>query len=67
MMSFFLKSSSLCLYRSNLGSFWLKLEQFSPFEEISIFSNAGYLRYRTVMTDTILNGDHPRIISAEFG
>jgi hypothetical protein len=36
-----LKSSSLCLYRSNLGTFWLKIEQFWPFEEISIFSNSG--------------------------
>jgi hypothetical protein len=35
-----LKSSSLCLYSSNLGTFWLKIEQFWPFEEISIFSNA---------------------------
>jgi hypothetical protein len=34
-----LKSSSLCLYSSNLGTFWLKKEQFWPFEEISIFSN----------------------------
>jgi hypothetical protein len=34
-----LKSSSLCLYSSNLGTFLLKIEQFWPFEEISIFSN----------------------------
>jgi hypothetical protein len=38
-----LKSSSLCLYSSNLGTFWLKIEQFWPFEEISIFSNSGHL------------------------
>ena len=38
-----LKSSSLCLYSSNLGTFWLKIEQFWPFEEISIFSNSGIL------------------------
>jgi hypothetical protein len=31
-----LKSSSLCLYSSNLGTFWLKIEQFWPFEEISM-------------------------------
>jgi hypothetical protein len=30
-----LKSASLCLYSSNLGTFWLKIEQFWPFEEIS--------------------------------
>jgi hypothetical protein len=28
---------------SNLGAFWLKIEQFWPFEEISIFSNGGHL------------------------
>jgi hypothetical protein len=38
-----LKSSSLCLYSSNLGTFWLKIEQFWPFEEISIFSNSAIL------------------------
>jgi hypothetical protein len=42
-----LKSSSLCLYSTNLGTFWLKIEQFWPFEEISIFSNGGHLGYRT--------------------
>jgi hypothetical protein len=51
-----LKSSSLCLYSSNLGTFWLKIEQFWPFQEISIFSNGGHLGYRTVLTDTILKG-----------
>jgi hypothetical protein len=40
---------------------------FWPFEEISIFSHGGHLGYRTVLTDTILKGDHPRIISAKFG
>ena len=56
-----LKSSSLCLYSSNLGTFWLKIEQFWPFEEISIFSHGGHLGYRTALTDTILKGDHTRI------
>jgi hypothetical protein len=37
--------SSLCLYSSNLGTFWLKIEQFWPFEEISIFSNGGHLNF----------------------
>jgi hypothetical protein len=36
-----LKSSSLCLYSSNLGTFWPEIEQFWPFEEISIFSHGG--------------------------
>jgi hypothetical protein len=43
------------------------LEQFWPFEEISIFSHGGHLGYRTVLTDTLFKGDHPRIISAKFG
>jgi hypothetical protein len=48
-----------------LGTFWLKIEQFWPFEEISIFSNGGHLGYRTALTDTILKGDHPRIINGQ--
>jgi hypothetical protein len=36
--------------------------------EKGIFSHSGHLGYRTVLTDTILKGDHhPRIISAWFG
>jgi hypothetical protein len=106
-----LKSSSLCLYSSNLGTFWLKIEQFWPFEEISIFSNGGDLGYRAaprwppllkiesssngqncfilsqnvskfelykhndelfnryygiLLTDTILKGNHLRIIQTKF-
>jgi hypothetical protein len=34
---------------------------------VSIFSNGGHLGYRTALTDTILKGDHLRIISAKFG
>jgi hypothetical protein len=40
---------------------------FKIVEEISIFSNGGHLGYRTVLTGTILKGDHLRIISAKFG
>jgi hypothetical protein len=40
---------------------------FMNFEQISIFSNGGHLGYKTVLTDKILKGDHPRIISAKFG
>jgi hypothetical protein len=36
-LSYMLKSSS-CLYSSNLGTFWLKIEQFWPFEEISLWN-----------------------------
>jgi hypothetical protein len=50
-----------------LEVFWLKIEQFWPFEEISIFSNGSHLGYRTALTDTMLKGDHLRIISAKFG
>jgi hypothetical protein len=38
-----------------------------PIEEISIFSHGGHLGYRTALMDTILKGNHPRIISAKFG
>jgi hypothetical protein len=50
-----------------LGTFWLKIEQFWPFEEISIFSHGGHLGYRRVLMEKCLKGDHPRIISAKFG
>jgi hypothetical protein len=50
-----------------LGTFWLKIEQFWPFEEISIFSNSGHLGYRTALTDTILKGTHTGTIPAWFG
>jgi hypothetical protein len=29
--------------------------------------HGGHLGYRTTLTETILKGDHPRIISAKFG
>jgi hypothetical protein len=48
------------------NTFWFKIEQFWPFEEISILSNGSHLGYRTALTDTILKGDHLRIISAKF-
>jgi hypothetical protein len=34
---------------------------------ISIFNHGGHLGFRTALTDTILKGDHLRIISAKFG
>jgi hypothetical protein len=39
----------------------------TDYANISIFSNGGHLGYRTALTDTILKGDHLRIISAKFG
>jgi hypothetical protein len=62
-----IKSSSLCLYSSNLGTFWLKIEQFWQCEEIYIFSNGGHLGYRTALTETILKEDPLRIIQTKFG
>jgi hypothetical protein len=62
-----LKSSSLCLYSSNVGAFWLKIEQLWPFEEISIFSNSGHLEWRAGLADTIFKGTHPGTIPARFG
>jgi hypothetical protein len=62
-----LKTSSLCLYSSNLGTFWLKIEQFWPFEEISNFSNSGHLEWRAGLSDTMLKGTHPGNIPARFG
>jgi hypothetical protein len=53
------------LKKNILWNYWI--EQFWPFEEISIFSNGGHLGYTPVLTDTILKGDHLRIISAKFG
>jgi hypothetical protein len=46
-----------------LGTFWLKIKQFWPFEEISIFSNGGHLGWRAGLSDTNLKGTHP----ARFG
>jgi hypothetical protein len=39
-----------------LGTFWLKIEQFWPFEEISIFSNSGHLEWRAGLSNIILKG-----------
>jgi hypothetical protein len=53
-----------------LHSRWLlllKIEQFWPFEEISIFSNSGHLEWRAGLSDTFLKGTHPRTIPARFG
>jgi hypothetical protein len=38
-----LKSSSSCLYSSNLGTFWLKIEQFWPFEKFLFLVTAAIL------------------------
>jgi hypothetical protein len=55
------------LIQFKFGTLWLTIEQFWPFEEISIFNNDGHLEYRTALTDTIVKGDHLRIIQTKFG
>jgi hypothetical protein len=62
-----LKSSSLCLYSSNLGTFWLKIKQFWPFEEIYIFCNSGHLGWRAWLSDITFKGNPLRMIQAKFG
>jgi hypothetical protein len=49
---------------SNLDTFWFKIKQFWPFEEISIFSNGGHLGW---LSDIILKGTYKRTIPARFG
>jgi hypothetical protein len=45
-----------------------KFELYKHNDELfNIYYGIGHLGYRTVLTDTILNGDHPMIISAKFG
>jgi hypothetical protein len=40
------KKLIIMLIQFKFGTFWLKIEQFWPFEEISIFSNSGHLEWR---------------------
>jgi hypothetical protein len=53
-----------------MGTFWLKIEQFWPFEEISIFSNSSHLAWRAGLSDTILKiekrGDEILIVHCCF-
>jgi hypothetical protein len=66
-----LKSSSLCLYSSNLGTFWLKIEQFWPFEEISIFPNFAEMilrwsPFKIVSVSTVLYPRWPPLLKIEI-
>jgi hypothetical protein len=55
--------SKLCLaFQTSDQEFWLKIEQYWPFEEISIFSNSGHLEWRAGLLDTNLKGTHPGTI-----
>jgi hypothetical protein len=58
------KVPKLELYKHNDELFNI---YYGIFYELWTFSNGGHLGYKTVLTDTILKGDHPRIISAKFG
>ena len=55
------------LKNSNLDTFWLKIKQFWPFEEISIFRNGGHLGWRSWVSDIPLKGADPGTIPARFG
>jgi hypothetical protein len=61
-----LKSSSLCLCSSNLGTFWLKIKQFWPFEEIYIFSNGGHLGKLEKRGDEIKKISSPLKLLSQF-
>jgi hypothetical protein len=66
-MKFKKKSSPrklLSLYQPNFAEM---IQQFWPFEEISIFSNSGHLEWRAGLSDTILKGTHPGTIPVWFG
>jgi hypothetical protein len=58
-----LKSSSLCLHSSNLGKFWLKIEQFWPFEEISILKLLS--QYQPNFAEMILGWPPSKIVSID--
>jgi hypothetical protein len=49
-----------------LGTFWLKIEQFWPFEEISIFSNSGHLEWRAAKLKIEKRGDEIVIVHCCF-
>jgi hypothetical protein len=48
-----------------LGTFWLKIEQFWPFEKINILGNSGHLEWRAGLSDTILKWTHPGTILSQ--
>jgi hypothetical protein len=50
-----------------LETFWLKIKQIWPFEEISILCNGGHLGWRAWLSDIILKGTEPRTMPARFG
>jgi hypothetical protein len=49
------------------GTFWLKIKQIWPFEEISIFSNGNHLAWSAWLSDISFKGNALRMIHAKFG
>jgi hypothetical protein len=77
-----LKKNLLWNYRANLNQTLLKWSLGGPLSKLcpsvpsciqdaiwkqNNYSNGGHLGYRTALTDTILKGNHSRIISAKSG
>jgi hypothetical protein len=48
-----LKSSSLCLYSSNLGTFWLKIEQFWIMMNFLTYNTGFFMNFELlpILTD----------------
>jgi hypothetical protein len=66
------KKSPLKLLSQSQPNFAEMILRWSPFKIVSVSPDlyprcGGHLGYRTALTDTILKGDHPRIISAKCG
>jgi hypothetical protein len=57
----------LARFLTYITGFFMNFELLPILTDFFIVSNGGHLGYRTVLTDTILKGDHIRIISAKFG
>jgi hypothetical protein len=49
-----------------LGTFWLKIKQFWPFEEMSIFSNGSHLGWRAWLSDITFKGNPIMMIQAKI-
>jgi hypothetical protein len=63
---YMLNYSFACSCSKNLSSFRFIIKQQWTIEEMYIFSNSSHLKWRVDLSDTILKGTHPRIISARF-
>jgi hypothetical protein len=63
----YVKKLIIMLIQLKFGHILLKIKQFWPFEEISIFSNGGHLGWRAWLSDTTFKGNPLRMIQAKFG